>query len=144
MFVSVTRLRLRSVRFLPAFAWHVWTSTRQLRSAGGFLGGQLGGEGMKGWWTITGWTDAAAMRDYRNTAAHGAAMPKLIRWCDEASVAHWEQESGVLPTWAEALERMVAEGRLSKVRNPSPEHAAGRIAPARQAPRSGAPLSPVG
>ncbi|HEX8432897.1 MAG TPA: hypothetical protein VF625_16545 [Longimicrobium sp.] len=120
------------------------TSTRQLRRAHGFVCGELGREGAMGWWTVTAWTDAAAMLDYRNTAAHGAAMPKLTRWCDEASIAHWEQEGGALPTWPEALDRMVAEGRLSKVRHPTPEHAAGRIAPARQVPSPGLPLSPLG
>ena len=142
MFVSVTRLRLRSLRFLPAFTWRTLASTRQTRRAPGFLGGVLAVEGTRGYWTVTGWTDAEAMRQYRNSGAHMKAMPKLIAWCDEASVAHWEQEGTALPTMAEALARMVADGRLSKVRHPSPEHAAGQIAPARQAPVAGLPMRP--
>ncbi len=142
MFVSVTRLRLRSIGFLPAFAWHTWASRRQLRRAAGFVGGQLAAEGARGFWTVTGWTDEAAMRRYRNTSAHQRAMPRLLHWCDEASVAHWEQEDPALPGPAESLDRMVREGRLSKVRHPSAAHAAGLIAPARRLPRAAPPLGP--
>lgn len=143
MFVSVTRLRLRSFRFLPSFFWHTTASTRQTRRAPGFLGGVLAREGALGYWTVTAWTDADAMRQYRNTGSHMKAMPKLIAWCDEASVAHWEQAGSTLPSMPEALARMVAEGRLSKVRHPSPEHAAGQIAPAREAPVPALPMHPA-
>ncbi len=50
-------------------------------------------------------------------------MPRLMVWCDEASVVHWEQAETTLPTWAEADARMRAEGRPSKVRHPSSSHA---------------------
>ena len=143
MFVSVTRLRLRSLRFFPSFAWHMIWSTRQTRRAAGFLGGQLATEGARGYWTVTGWTDEAAMRAYRNTGAHMRAMPKLIAWCDEAAIAHWTQDSPVLPTLEEALDRMRREGRLSKVRHPSPEHAAGQLAPPGRVPLPGPVLQPT-
>jgi hypothetical protein len=141
--ISVTRLRLRSLRFLPAFAWHTWASTRQARRAPEFLGGQLAREGARTFWTLTAWTDEAAMRRYRGADAHLRAMPRLLHWCDEASVVHWRQDGPDLPDGAAALRRMVAEGRPSKVLHPSPEHAAGRIAPAGQAPRPGLRFRPV-
>ncbi len=50
-------------------------------------------------------------------------MPKLMEWCDEAAVLHWQQESAAEPTWAEAHRRLLAEGRVSKVLHPSPKHA---------------------
>jgi len=49
-------------------------------------------------------------------------MPKLLDWCDEASVDHWTQDIPVAPDWLEADRRMRTEGRPSKVRNPSPSH----------------------
>jgi hypothetical protein len=56
-------------------------------------------------------------------AGHKRAKPRLLHWCDEASVAHWTQPYGALPSWTEADERMRAIGRISKVLHPSPQHA---------------------
>src|SRR5258708_555839 len=39
--MSVTRLRVRSVRYLPAFVWDSFRSIQQLRGSPGFLGGML-------------------------------------------------------------------------------------------------------
>ncbi len=117
------------------FAIHTLASSRQLRRAPGFIRGRFALEGMTGFWTITAWKDEASMRGYRNADAHKRAMPKLMGWCDEASVAHWEQAGDELPTAAQALERMISSGRISKVRNPSPGHATGTIAPDRTVPQ---------
>ncbi len=81
------------------------------------------------------------MRAYRNAAAHQRAMPHLLRWCDEASVVHWQQAQADLPELATACQRMVADGRLSKVRYPSPLHAAKQITP-RHTPRAGLLVRP--
>ena len=139
--ISVTRLHLRSVRYVPPFIWHTLASSRQVQRAPGFLGGVLAGDTAWGSWTITAWTDEAAMRAYRNTGAHRRAMPKLLHWCDEASIVHWQQDGPGLPEPGEALRRMVAEGRLSKVNRPSPAHAARRIAA--RLPRPGTRLRPA-
>ena len=141
--ISVTRLRLRSLRFLPAFASHSWASSRQARRASGFLGGYLAYEGARTFWTLTAWSDEAAMRHYQGTGAHLGVMPRLLDWCDEASVVHWEQAGPDLPDGATALRRMVDEGRLSKVRYPSPGHASRQIAPAGKVPRPGPRLRPA-
>ena len=71
---------------------------------------------------MTVWSDQAAMRKYMSTGSHKVAMPRLLDWCDEASVVHWNEESEAFPTWPQAAERMRG-GRASKVRNPSPQHA---------------------
>ncbi len=71
---------------------------------------------------MTLWNSEADMRAYRNTDAHKKAMPKLQYWSDEASMIHWHQESDGFPQWQEAYERMKAEGRVSKVKHPSPNH----------------------
>ena len=139
--ISVTRLRLRSVRYLLPFYWHSLKSARQARRAPGFLGGQLAGERGMAYWTITAWHDEAAMRAYRTAPPHLRAMPKLLDWCDEASVVHWQQDGPALPDAAEAARRMVADGRISKVRHPSPAHAARRIVVGRP-PRAGLRLRP--
>jgi hypothetical protein len=63
------------------------------------------------------------MRAFMTSGAHKKAMPHLLHWCDEASVAHWTQPNATLPSWTEADRRMREDGRPSKVRNPSPQHA---------------------
>jgi hypothetical protein len=120
-FVAVTRLRLRSIRFLLPFLLRTWMSARQAARTPGFLGGSVFKDGLT-FWTATLWHDANAMRAYRAAGAHGHAMPKLKEWCDEAAVAHWIQGGFELPSWDEAHSRMVSEGRSSPVQHPSAAH----------------------
>jgi hypothetical protein len=127
-FISITRLRVRSAGYLVPFIWRTWQSTRQTVRAEGFLGGKVLPDARNAFWTVTAWKDAEAMNAFRTSGAHQAAMPKLLEWCDEASVAHWSQESLELPTWIEAHRRMVSDGRISKVNHPSADQLAKRIA----------------
>lgn len=71
------------------------------------------------------------------------AMPKLLEWCDEASVGHWAQASAELPGWAEAHQKMAAEGRVSKVSHPSAVQAAKQIPVPQKAGREGLLLKPT-
>jgi len=135
-FVSVTRLHLRSKLFFPPFALYTFRSARQAKRSRGFRDGMLGGDGEGGAWTITAWDSEGDMRDFRSAGAHRAAMPKLLRWCDEASFTHYESDTGALPDSAEAYRRMQSAGRLSKVNKPSPAHASGRTVSA-SVPRFG-------
>ena len=134
MFVSLTRLRLRSIRFLPVFAVYAVPSNRQVQRAAGFQTGALLADRRWTFWTMTAWDSQESMRRYMTSGAHKKAMPKLMEWCDEASVAHWEQESAELPGWAEADARMREMGRVSKVKRPSAEHAGLRFAAPRVSP----------
>lgn len=118
--ISVTRLRLASVRYLPGFAWYAVRSSRQARRAPGFLGMRLLPDQRLAFWTATAWTDLASMKAYMTAGPHRAAMPKLARWCDEGSVVHWVGGMDALDDWAGAHARMVADGRASPVRHPSP------------------------
>jgi len=140
--VALTRLRIRSIRYLPGFYLNSWANARQLQATPGFLGGLLASEGSRAFWTFSLWIDEADMHIFRETDAHARAMPKLMEWCDEASVAHYFQDNSKLPSGAEALSNMVSHGRLSKVRHPSPDHALGRIASARREPKPGLQLRP--
>jgi quinol monooxygenase YgiN len=128
-FISVTRLRLRSVRYLPPFLWHTLRSLLQAKRAPGNLSAKTRRAPDGAFWTLSAWESEASMRAYRNSAAHKKAMPKLLEWCDEASVGHWEQASGELPDWREAHRRMVETGRLSKVNHPSERQRAGEMPP---------------
>jgi hypothetical protein len=82
-------------------------------------------------WTCSVWQDEAAMRAFMVSGAHRKVMPRLLDWCDEASVAHWQQNSAEPPSWQQVHRRMQSEGRRSKVKHPSPAHERFEIAPPR-------------
>jgi heme-degrading monooxygenase HmoA len=121
IFVSLTRLRIRSIWYMPMFAIHTLRSLRQVKKAPGFKGGKLLPDRSWTFWTMTMWDERESMRRFMTTGAHKTAMPHLMHWCDEASVANWEQEELTLPSWGEADRRMRKSGRVSKVGNPSAE-----------------------
>ena len=140
-FISVTRLRVRALRFLPAFAVNALRTRRQVRRADGFLSGSILADGAWTLWTMSAWDSQASMRRYMTTGSQKVAMPYLLDWCDEASVVHWDQPGEAPPSWAEADRRMRDSGRASKVRHPSPQHASLNY----RAPRTTAagPLQPA-
>ena len=123
VYVSLTRLRVRSIRFLPFFAVHALRSLRQVKKAQGFQAGALLPDRNWTFWTMTAWDGQESMRRYMTSGDHMRAMPHLMEWCDKASVAHWEQEESALPAWEEADRRMRETGRPSKVKYPSAGHA---------------------
>jgi quinol monooxygenase YgiN len=127
---SITRLRVRSVRYLPEFLLRALTSVRQARRSPGCLSADVRREVKLIFWTRTVWQDEAAMRAFMTTGAHRAVMPKILEWCDEAAVAHWQQDGERPPDWPTAEARMRTEGRTSRVRHPSPAHRRGETVPA--------------
>jgi hypothetical protein len=122
--VSITRLRLRSAWFEIPFLWYAVRSHIQAKGADGCLDLMIR-RAHGAYWTMTLWRDAAATRAFMLSGAHKTAMPKLQNWCDEASLAHWEQADAAMPTWEEAERRLATEGRLSHVHHPSPAQTAG-------------------
>ena len=68
------------------------------------------------------------MRSYMLAGIHRRAMPRLIDWCDEAAVVHWNEERRDPPDWQAAFGRLLHEGRPSRVAHPSPDHQSFRIA----------------
>jgi len=103
--ISVTRLRVHSPRYRLVFLWYALRSALQDRRAPGCLD-----------------VDDSRLRAFMMHGVHRRAMPKLRLWCDEASVAHWQQDSAALPSWEEAYRQMIQVGRPSKVDHPSPRH----------------------
>jgi heme-degrading monooxygenase HmoA len=130
-FVSVTRLRIRQRRFLLPFFYRTIQAQLQARRAPGNLIVRLLNDTNRAYWTITVWQDQASMRAYMISGAHGKAMPRLMEWCDEAATAHWTQDDATPPTWVEAHQRLIREGRPSKVRHPSAAQDAFSVPPPR-------------
>ena len=129
MLVSVTRLRLRSVLYLPGFAFYAQGSLKQMRQANGFVDGRLIPDGLFIYWTMTRWTTEAAMKAWRGSGAHGKSMRKLAGWCDEAAAGRWlQEEAAAFPGWQVCYERLLSEGHFTPVDYPSKDQAAKLIA----------------
>ena len=143
MVVSVTRLRVRSLRYLPAFLLRTFFAQRQVIRTPGFVGGRLLVDAHRTFWTLTVWEDERAMKAFRGSGAHSQVMPRLAEWCDEASYAHWISADAAVPMWPEAHEHLVGEGRLSRVAHPSRDHEAGHFAKPRLSPLIGQDLKPI-
>jgi heme-degrading monooxygenase HmoA len=141
--VSVTRLRVRSLQNLPGFLWVTFLGRRQTVRAPGFFGGRLLLDRRRTFWTLTTWEDEKAMRTFRGSDPHAQAMPKLVEWCDEAAYAHWTAADGSIPDWPEAYDRLVSEGRLSRVAQPSPFHLSRHFPKPRLKPLIGQDIKPV-
>jgi Domain of unknown function (DUF3291) len=124
--ISVTRLRLRSIRFLPSLYWVARKLRQSLEKAPGFLIGKFLADRNRVFWTMSVWKDVDSMRAFRNSRVHAAVMPNVTRWCDEASVVHWETEAGELPEWNEAHRRMSESGKPVPLKFQSADHKAGK------------------
>jgi hypothetical protein len=120
--VSITRLRVRSWTFLPPFIIFAIRISRQAKRSEGNLHVSLLRDSESTFWTRTIWTTESAMKSFMLAGPHRQAMRRLLEWCDEASLVHWEQQAGEVPDWLEAHRRLQTEGRRSKVNHPSPAH----------------------
>lgn len=125
--VSVTRTRVRSIRFVPLFFIHAQRAIAQIRKADGHLAGIVKSDGTFTYWTMSVWRDDIALQAYVTSGAHRSAMTHLSEWCSEASMVRWTQDDAALPAWPEAARRLAAHGRAAKLRHPGPDHAAHRF-----------------
>ncbi len=128
-FVSVTRLRVKSIFFLIPFMRANEASVKELRNAGGLIKGKELIDKKMTFWTVTLWENEVSMKAFRGSSSHRQAMQRLPDWCDEASYHHWEQDGDELPSWGSISERLFSEGKLSKVRYPSNAQASNQFPP---------------
>ena len=120
--ISVTRLRLRSLDYLPAFLEYADPAHAQAEQAPGNIHTLIRAQTETVYWTLSVWDNEASMRTYMMADAHGKAMPKLVEWSDEASTVHWNQESSELPSWDVAEQWMAEHGKFLPLKYPSEAH----------------------
>ena len=118
-FVSVTRLRVKSLLYLIPFMRANEASVKELKDSKGLLKGKELIDKKLTFWTITLWEDEASMKIFRNSSSHRNAMQNLPNWCNEASYHHWVQDGVEFPDWCTVSEMLFTEGKISKVRTPS-------------------------
>jgi len=99
---------------------------RALEKTPGFLMGKLLADRHRTFWTMSAWKDIDSMLAFRNSRVHRAVMPNAARWCDEASVVHWETQAEELPEWDEAYRQMAEAGKPSTLKFPSADYKARR------------------
>ena len=121
--VSVTRFRVRELRFLPFVLIHAQRCLVQIRRTEGYLAGTLRQDRNHVYWTVSVWRDEAALLAYVISGAHRNAMPRICEWGDEASSVRWHQSGAGLPEWPLVIERMRREGRPVPLRYPGAAHA---------------------
>lgn len=118
-FVSVTRLRVKSIFLLIPFLRANEAIVKQLKVSNGLLKGKELMDKKLTFWTITLWDNEESMKAFRSSSSHRMAMQHLPKWCNEASYHHWVQEGNQFQDWSTISEKLFSEGKLSKVRNPS-------------------------
>jgi heme-degrading monooxygenase HmoA len=123
-FISITRLRVRSWFYLPAFLLQAQRIARQAARADGNLAVKLLADRRNTYWTATSWSSEGSMKAFMLAKPHGPTMRSLLQWCDEAALVHWMQVGVELPSWEEAHKRLQQDGRRSKVNHPSAVHTA--------------------
>ena len=77
VFVSVTRLRVRSILFFPQFVWYAVRSRSQSEGAPGLISGAVMREARNAFWTLTVWESEAAM-DVRHDGVRGQAAERDV------------------------------------------------------------------
>ena len=128
-FISITRLRVKSVFNLLQFMKANEASVKSIGQIKGFITGKELVDKSLVFWTLTAWESEESMKQFRNGNAHRAAMQKLPVWCDEGAYHHWVQEDNNLPDWDTASKRLMEEGKLTKVKAPSKAQQAGKYPP---------------
>jgi quinol monooxygenase YgiN len=112
-----SRLELRSFRHIPAFMSSALKLRKQVLDMPGALGVSLIAQpSRKTFWTLSAWTDEAALEAFVATPAHLAVMRRFHDRLDHPSFATWTVPTAELPKprsnasamWDDARQRLVA------------------------------------
>ena len=121
--IVVTRLRLKDPAFLDAFFESAVAVVEQATNSEGNLGADVLAEANNTYWTRTSWRDRDSMNAFVGAEPHRGTMGHIDDWCDEATFVNWEQAGAELPDWKESYERLLSEGQVASLTNPSDAHA---------------------
>jgi hypothetical protein len=134
--IVVTRLRLRDPALLDEFFTHAAAVLEQAQKSAGNLGADALADANNAWWTVTSWQERRPMEAFVGQEPHLGTMALLDHLCDEATFVDWEQASPDLPDWQTSYRRIVADGQVAALTNPSPAHQTRAFPPPVEAPAS--------
>ena len=107
MYVSITGLRLKSIRHAPRFWWHAIHSMRQAQASPGNISAQARTiQGVHH--TLSAWIDEPSMRVYLRSGRHLGAM-KAFRQIATGSTVGFVAET--VPDWPSAREIWLATAK---------------------------------
>ncbi len=120
--LSVTRLKLKSPRYLPAFLINTERIAREIRTSEGFLQGQLMGTFNLSMWTMTLWNSEATLKKFYLSGTHQKIMGKLSEWSSEAASVHMEVNNHQLLIWNDVIAEICRTGYFATLQEPSLDH----------------------
>jgi hypothetical protein len=120
--IVVTRLRLKDPALLDDFFAAAVGSLEQAKASEGSLGTNVLADANNAWWTLTAWQGRRQMHKFVGGEPHRSTMARLDDWCDEATFVDWEQDGPALPDWQTSHRRLVADGQVASLTQPSAEH----------------------
>lgn len=110
--VLASRLPLRHYRDLPRFLRATLAIRRQLAGADGLIGYSLDAHLLgKTFYTLSAWTDAAALDRFAHGDPHADRVSDLRPRIAPTTLVTWEAEGSAVPVgWAQAREHITAAG----------------------------------
>jgi hypothetical protein len=107
--VMASRLPLRSLATVPRFVGLTVSVVRQLERSDGLVGYSLRAQPLaKTFWTLSAWTDGAALSRFAAAMPHRAVMAGLRPHMGPTRFETWTCPGSALPVaWEEAVERLV-------------------------------------
>jgi hypothetical protein len=120
--IVVTRLRLKDPAFFDEFFASAVAVVEQATSAAGNLGADVLAEANNTYWTRTAWQERGSMDAFVGDQPHLHTMSRLGDWCDEATFVDWEQSGADLPDWQDGYRRLVDDGHVATITNPTAAH----------------------
>jgi hypothetical protein len=120
--IVITRLRLKDPAFFDEFFVGAVAAVEQAQSTAGNLGADVLADANNAYWTRTAWQERAAMDAFVGSEPHLSTMNRLDEWCDEATFVDWEQPAADMPDWQVSYRRLIADGQVASLTNPTPAH----------------------
>ena len=107
--VMASRLELRRLRDVPAFLRAALRLRRRFTTTPGGMGLSLYAQpASKRFYTLSAWTDEAAMAGFTRDPAHVEVMTRFRPRMAGSRFTTWTPAAGTVPTWPDALAQLAA------------------------------------
>jgi heme-degrading monooxygenase HmoA len=127
VYLSMTRLKLKSAIYLLPFSIQNEQVIRQIRTSRGFLKGKELATPNLSMWTATLWDSQEDLRVFYLSGSHKKAMKNISEWSSEAVSGHQEIDSIELPAWDNIRLQLLSIGHFINLKESSFAHQEGMI-----------------